>query len=74
MNDILEDNHTKHILFEDCPDIIKIFCIHVTNSGNELEFIDSLSKLSVVGRQIKWKSVQKYVTHHKLNNQNFEVL
>ena len=27
--------------------------IHVTNSGNELECIDSLSKLYVVERQIK---------------------
>ena len=28
VKDILENNHTKHILFKDCPDIIKIFCIH----------------------------------------------
>ena len=27
--------------------------IHVTNSGNKLEFIDSLLKLYIVGRQIK---------------------
>ena len=47
--------------------------IHVTNSGNELEFRFIIQAVCC-WKKIKLRVEQKYAVHHKLNNQNFKVL